>query len=39
MESDVTVETDGPAVSSAGDEGVAETPDEGTPDAGTEATA
>lgn len=39
VESDVTVETDGPAVSSAGDEGVAETPDEGTPDAGTEATA
>ncbi len=39
VESDVTVETDGPAVSSAGDEGVAETPDDGTPDAGSEATA
>jgi len=39
VESDVTVETDGPAVGSVGDEGVAEGPDDDTPDAATEATA
>ena len=39
VESDVTVETHGPAVGSAGDEGVAEAPDDGTPGAGGEAPA
>ena len=39
VESDVTVETHGPAVASAGDEGVAEAPDDGTPGAGGEAPA
>jgi acetyl-CoA carboxylase biotin carboxyl carrier protein len=36
VESDVTVETHGPAVASAGDEGVADAPDEGAPGAGGE---
>jgi acetyl-CoA carboxylase biotin carboxyl carrier protein len=39
VETDVTVETDGPAVGSAGDEGVAKPPDDATPDAGGEASA